>query len=161
MFSLITKTVNKKGCFDLQFRRDVKHNRANKPVYYSWKVQFIITGKYQDEDLLRKVKKTFNCGRLHFIDKNKIRYSVQKIDHLYSKVVPLLKKCQLLEKKKNDFELWAKAIEILFQNKRKKIKNWQKEDFVKLIEIQKKMQKYKTKKIKSQKWLSVAESILK
>jgi len=29
--------VDGEGCFDLQFRRDIRHKRLGKPVYYSWK----------------------------------------------------------------------------------------------------------------------------
>lgn len=190
--------INETGCFDLQFRRDVKHNRPNRPVYYGWKAQFVVMGKIWskakrnsfsssparaatkggkedlssftslslressvDEDLLRKIQNSLNCGRLHFVGENKIRYSVQDIDNLYNKVVPFFKKNYFSGNKKQDFGLWAKAIEILFQNKGKTIKEWKKDDFLQLIEIQKITKKYKAKKTQGQKWLSVAESISK
>ena len=157
----ITKIVNEAGCFDLQFRRDVKHNRPNKPVYYGWKAQFVVMGKYDDENLLRGIQNSLNCGRLHFVGENKIRYSVQDIDNLYNKVVLFFKENHLSGKKKQDFDSWAKAIEVLFQNKGKAIKEWKKKDFLQLIEIQKIRQKYKSKKIQGQKWLSIAEAISK
>jgi hypothetical protein len=153
--------INSQGCFDLQFRRDVKYNRPNRPVYYGWKAQFVVMGKYKDEDLLRKIQNSLNCGRLHFVGENKIRYSVQSIDDLYNKVIPFFKEYDLSGNRKQNSEWWSKAIEILFQNKGKAIKEWKKEDFLQLIEIQKIMQKYKIKKIQGQKWLPVAESISK
>ena len=178
MALFITKIVNKKGCFDLQFRRDVKYKRPNKPIYYSWKAQFIIVGRYQDENVLRKIQSALGSGRLHFLSsysrkrrerrgqsplrlvaENKIRYSVQNIEDLHDKVVPFLKENKLAGNKKQDFEWWARAVEILFKNKGKEIKKWEKEDFFEVIEIQKKMQKYKSKKTQSQKWISVAKSI--
>ncbi len=155
----IKKFINKNSCFDLQFRRDIKYNRPAKPVYYSWKAQFVIMGKITEEDLLRAIKDTFDCGKIHFVLKNKIRYSVQSIDDLNNKVVPYFEKNKLSGNKKNDFEWWAKSIKILFENKGKKTKEWQKQDFIQMIEIHKEMQKYKVKKIKPEKWLSIAESI--
>ncbi|MDP2967409.1 MAG: LAGLIDADG family homing endonuclease [bacterium] len=155
----IANFVSKEGCFDLQFRRDVKYNRPNRPVYYGWKAQFVVMGKYKDEDLLRKIQNSLNCGRLHFVGENKIRYSVQSIDDLYNKVIPFFKEYDLSGNRKQNSEWWSKAIEILFQNKGKAIKEWKKEDFLQLIEIQKIMQKYKIKKIQGQKWLPAAKSI--
>ena len=153
-------SINKNICFDLQFRKDVKHKRFNKPVYYSWKAQFVIVGGYQDEDLLRKIQKTLNCGQLHFLNLNKIRYSVQKINNLHNKIVPYFKKHELSGNKKKDFELWAQAVEILFKNKRKELKKWKKQDFLEIIEIQKKTQKYKIKKTQGEKWIPEAQIIL-
>lgn len=153
----IINFVKNQACFDLQFRRDVKHKRTNKPVYYSWKAQFILMGKYEDEDLIREIQKILNCGRLHFSAKNQIRYSVQSLDDLYQKVIPFLRGLKLSKNKKQDFEWWSKAVEILFENKGKTIKEWKKQDFLELMEIQKTMQKYKAKKGQSQKWLSQAE----
>jgi len=156
----IANFISKEGCFDLQFRRDVKHKRPQRPVYYGWKAQFVVMGKYKDEDLLREIQNSLNGGRLHFVGENKIRYSVQSIDDLYNKVIPFLKEYDLSGNKKRNFEWWSKAVEILFQNKGKAIKEWKKEDFRQLIKIQKIMQKYKIKKIQGQKWLSAAESII-
>ena len=162
--------INKNSCFDLQFRRDVKHKRLNKPVYYCWKAQFILIGNYQDEDMLRSIQAVLGCGRLNFVAKNKIRYSVQSIVDLNNKVVPFFKKYNLSGNKKNDFELWAKGVQILFQNKGKNLslikdkehfnqeKKWKKDDFIQVIEIQKEMQKYKIKKVQGEKWLPMAES---
>jgi hypothetical protein len=155
----INQSTNKNICFDLQFRKDVKHKRPAKPVYYNWKAQFVILGNYQDEELLRTIQNVLKAGRLNFLKINQIRYSVQKIDDLYYKIVPYFKKNQLFGKKKKDFQLWAEAIEILFQNKGKKIKKWPKQDFLKIIEIQKKADQYKIKKIQGEKWLAEAELI--
>ncbi len=71
-----------------------------------------------------------------------------------------------------DFELWAEAIEIIRRNKRKTMNvkaglkgftktSWNKQDFSRLIEIQKSMQEYKSKRPQGFKWVSVAESIAK
>lgn len=155
----IADQVSQEGCFDLQFRRDVKKKRSNSPVYYAWKAQFVITGNYQDEDLLRNIQNSLGCGRLHFVGSNRIRYSVQDIDSLDQKVVSFFRENALAGKKKHDFDLWAQAVEIIRQNKGKEIKKWRKKDFRQMIKIQEMMQKYKTKKISEQKWLAEAETI--
>lgn len=160
------------GCFDLQFRRDVRHERTNKPVYYGWRVQFVIVVRNDDKELLRKIQDALNCGRIHFARGDQVRYSVQDIDNLYNIIVPFFKKYPLSGKKKKDFELWAVAIEIIYRNKRKTMNvkegirgfiktNWNKEDFQRLIDIQKSMQRYKSKRPQGLKWVSIAESIVK
>lgn len=161
--------VDGEGCFDLQFRRDVRHERTNSPVYYGWKVQFAIVCRIDEEELFKKIKETLNCGEIYFARGDQVRYSVQAIDTLKDIIVPFFKKYQLSGKKRVDFELWAEAVEIIYQNKQKsntekgtrgfsRIK-WHKADFVRLINIQKEMQKYKAKRNQGFKWISIAESI--
>jgi len=157
----IIKTVNENGCFDLQFRRDVRHKRTNSPTYYSWKAQFVIVGSLDKEDLLRKIQNTLNCGRIHYVTGTQLRYSVQAIDELYNTIVPFFGTNQLSGKKKRDFELWTEAIKIIYQNKGNKLTGWSKENFQGLINIQKAMLKYKVKKTQASKWLPVAQSIAK
>jgi hypothetical protein len=158
------------GCFDLQFRKDVRHERLNKPVYYGWRYQFVIVVRNDDEELLRKIKNTLNCGSINFARGDQARYSVQDIENLYNIIIPFFRKYPLSGKKKKDFELWAEAIEIIYRNKRNTTNvkkgfrgfiknNWSKEDFLRLIEIQRLMQKYKSKRPQGYKWLSIAESI--
>lgn len=106
--------VDGEGCFDLQFRRDIKYERINKPVYYSWKVQFAIVLREDDEDLLKKVQTILNCGYIYRVCNNQIRYSVQDIESLHNIIIPFFKKYPLFGKKKRDFELWSKAIEIIY-----------------------------------------------
>jgi len=164
--------VDGEGCFDLQFRRDVRHERINKPVYYGWKVQFVIVVRDDDEELLRAIKDTLNCGCIHFARGDQVRYSVQDIDTLYNIIVPFFEKYALAGKKRKDFELWTEAVEILYRNKRKTMNikkgtrgfvktNWNKKDFRRLIDIQKAMQKYKARRAQGFKWISIAESIAK
>lgn len=153
--------LNQRTCFDLQFRRDVRHKRTGSPVYYSWKAQFVITGSLNEEDLLRRIQEIIGCGKLHYITARQLRYSVQSIDELHNNIIPLfLGRYSLSGKKKTDFELWAKAIEILYQNKGKLLSQWPKDQFGQLIEIQKAIQKFKAKKVQSAKWLPVAKAVL-
>ena len=39
----VAEITNQDGCFDLQFRKDVRHERSGSPTYYRWKIQFVIT----------------------------------------------------------------------------------------------------------------------
>ena len=156
----ITEIVNENGCFNLQFRRDIRYKRTGKPVYYSWKAQFVIILKTEQEEILREIKKILQCGELHFINQGShFRYSVQSINDLYQFIVPYFENNPLSKTKQKDFILWAEAIKILYQHKGQPLLSWPKQDFLRLIEIQKSMSQYKSRKIKSPKWLNIAESI--
>ncbi len=141
------------SCFNLQFRRDIKHNRINQPTYYRWKVQFILL---EEIELLNKISNIFGCGKI-YVNKSQPRFVVQNIDNLYNIVVPFFKDYQLSgEKRKKDFSLWAEAVGIIYKNKRKNLKNWKRKDIQRIIEIHKEMQRYKLRP-REAKWLSVAE----
>ena len=168
----IVEFVAKEGCFNLQFRRDVRHKRTGSPIYYCWKAQFALSGTYEKEKIFRQIKDILNCGRIHFVGEKQVRYSVQSIDDLYNKVIPFFQKYPFSGNKKNDFDLWAEAVKIIFQNKRKNKyakkgvrgfsrTKWNKDDFLRLIEIEKIMQKYKVRRPQSLKWLAVAEELAK
>ena len=123
----IVTLVNNSGCFDLQFRKDTRHKRLNSPTYYRWKLQFVITAPKENYKLMEKVKKYIGCGEIH-ITENQIRFSVQKIDDINNIIVPFFRKNKLLENKKKDFELWKKAVEIIYKNKGRYLGKWQKND---------------------------------
>jgi len=156
----IAKIANEAGCFDLQFRKDVRHKRTNSPTYYCWKAQFVITGSVEKEDTLKKIQQALDCGKLHYITGTKIRYSVQKLEDLQNKIMPFFNENSLSKDKKRDFELWAQAIGILYQNKGKSLSQWPKDLFRQLINIQKSSQQYKSKKTRTPKWIPVAEAVL-
>ncbi|MFA5878290.1 MAG: LAGLIDADG family homing endonuclease [Candidatus Staskawiczbacteria bacterium] len=152
----IVQIVNQEGCFDLQFRKDTKANRTNSPTYYRWKVQFIITKNASQSNVLESVRDTLQCGNVHVV-KNQARYSVQNITEVYECVVPYFKKHALSGKKKNDFQAWSKAVEIIYKNKGKILAAWIPGDFQKLMAIHKDIAKYKSRPKKA-KYLSMAET---
>ena len=154
---ILSQDCFKEACFDLQFRKDVKHNRPKNPTYYRWKAQFVILLNKEETELLKKIKTGLGCGRIH-LSKDKARYSVQNIDNLYNIIIPLFKQYQLPENKKKDFGLWSKALKIIYRNKGKSLLKWKKKDFQRLIELQKLAQRYKEKS-RSSKWISIAESL--
>jgi len=89
-----------------------------------------------------------------------VRYSVQNLDELKTIIIPYFKGHGIFKEKENDFKLWAQAVDILNKNKGKILSAWDKKDLVKLLEIQKTIQKFK-KRPKKSKWFSMAESLAK
>ena len=155
----ITSLANKGGCFDLQFRKDTRYERVNSPTYYRWKAQFVVTSPKEDIKLLEKIKKEMRCGEIN-ISKDQARFSVQKIDDIAGIIVPFFKKNLLADKKKKDFELWAKGVEIIQKNKGKPLASWKKNELCSLIEIHKSSTKYKNRP-RAPKWLSMAKAFSK
>ncbi|MEK7658293.1 MAG: LAGLIDADG family homing endonuclease [Patescibacteria group bacterium] len=155
----IASLVNSDGCFDLQFRKDIRRERTNSPTYYRWKIQFVITCPKDSIKTLEKVKKIFGCGKVG-VNKGQARFSVQKIDDITGIVVPFFRKNQLADKKKKDFELWRKAVDIIYKNKGKYFASWKKNDLLSLIEIQKSSIKYKSKP-RQLKWIEMAQLLAK
>ena len=155
----ITSLTSDNGCFDLQFRKDTRHERINSPTYYRWKAQFIITCPKFEAKIMEKVKKELGCGKIHII-KNQARFSVQKIDEITKYIIPFFKKNPLSGNKKKDFELWNKAVGIIHQNKGKYIGQWKKSDLFSLLEIQKSKTKYKIFS-REPKWVDMAQTIAK
>ena len=155
----ITSLVNNDGCFDLQFRKDTRHERTNSPTYYRWKAQFVVTGPKESAKILEKIKSKFRCGEVH-ISKDQARFSVQRIDDIISVVVPFFRKNILRDAKRKDFELWAKGVETIRKNKGKYLVGWKKHDLLQLIEIHKSAAKYKNRP-RQPKWLEMAQALAK
>src|SRR3989338_7528032 len=116
-FNLL-ELANSDACFDLQFRKDTRHERTGSPTYYRWKLQFVITGPKDSIKIMEKIKKEFGCGDVS-TTAGQARFSVQKIDDIYETIVPYFQKNTLMGAKKKDFQLWQKAVEIIYKNKGK------------------------------------------
>lgn len=155
----IVDLVNCDGCFDLQFRKDTRHERTNSPTYYRWKTQFIVTSQKENIKTLEKVKNEIGCGEIT-ISRDQARFSVQKISDIAEVVVPFFRKNCLADNKKKDFELWAKGVEIIQRNKGKYLASWKKNDICSLIEIHKSSSKYKIRP-RQPKWLEMAKALSK
>ncbi len=155
----VVNLVNNDGCFDLQFRKDTRHERTNSPTYYRWKAQFIVTVHKDKEKLLKKIKKEMGCGEIN-TSKDQARFSVQNISNIVDVVVPYFKKNCLADKKKKDFELWYRGVDILYRNKGKALVSWKKNDINQLIEIHKSSAKYKSRPRQS-KWMDMAKAFSK
>ena len=155
----IVDLVNNDGCFDLQFRKDTRHDRTNSPTYYRWKAQFVVTSPADNIKTLEKIKNELECGEVT-VSKDQARFSVQKISDISGIVVPFFRKNQLSNNKKKDFDLWAKGVEIIQKNKGKYLSTWAKNDLCTLIEIHKSTAKYKNKP-REPKWLEMAQMFTK
>ena len=152
----VAEITNQDGCFDLQFRKDVRHERSGSPTYYRWKIQFVITCPKEQIKILQKVKRELACGEI-YTTKNQSRFCVQTIDNIIEDIVPYFTKNKLSGNKKRDFELWKKAVEIIAENKGKKILAWKKSDLNALIQIHKSIAQYKNKPRQS-KWADMAKT---
>lgn len=155
----IPEIVNTEGCFDLQFRKDVRHKRTGSPTYYRWKIEFAVTGPINKSGVLEKIGQTLKCGKLTK-SAGQARYSVQKIEDLNETVIPYFNKNQLAGKKKNDFNLWQKAVKIIYNNSGKPLLSWKKSDFLQILEIHKSAQKHKLKP-RTAKWAKDAQEFVK
>lgn len=158
IFSIVN-IANQDGCFDLQFRKDTRHERTNSPTYYRWKAQFVITTSAANKNSMDKIAKELKCGAVS-ISKDQARFSVQKIDDIIGVVIPYFNKNSLAGNKKQDFNLWAKGVDVIYKNKGKHLASWKKSDLLQLIEIQKTSAKYKTKS-REPKWLEMAQAFAK
>lgn len=160
--------VDGEGCFALKFRRDIRHERKNKPVYFYWDIEFAIELRQDDRGLLEKIQATLECGRINVNRRGVARYSVQRIEDLNSIIVPFFTKHRLYGKKQHDFGLWKEATSIFQRNQRQELNiqkgkrgfcktMWNPKDLKRLIEIHKEMKQYKSKR-EEWKWLSGASS---
>lgn len=155
----VVNLANNDGCFDLQFRKDTRYERTNAPTYYRWKAQFIITLPKNGEKNLQKAKKVLGCGKVT-VAGAQARYAVQKIDDIIECIIPYFKKNTLIQNKKKDFELWAKGVQIIKNNKGKYLINWKKSDLSTLLEIHKSCAKYKSRP-RAPKWMKMAQVLAK
>ncbi len=158
--SWLDRLIDEEGSFNLQFRRDVRYERPNHPIYYRWKAQFIIVLNKDNKKNAVKIKNFLNCGKICFAE-NQTRYAVQNIDDLYNIIIPFFKNKKLSNRKTSELNLWAKAVNIIYRHKGKNLATWNKKDFQDLLKTYKSIQKDKSKNSPQHKWDSIAESIAK
>lgn len=157
--------VDGEGCFALKFRRDARKERKNQKVYFYWDVEFAINLKFDDRDILERIKNTLECGIVHDMNtRNLVRYSVQTTEDLHTKIVPFFEKYPLHAKKLHDFNLWKEAVKIFKNNQRVTVNRkpgakgfykvkWDKDDLKRLEEIHEAMKQYKGGNRGNWKWL--------
>ena len=102
------------GCFSISIFRN-KTLRSGFQIF----PEFVLTQGARGLDALEKVQKFFGCGKIY---ENKrydnhreslYRYCVRNKNDLITIICPFFNKYQLLTAKKNDFELFKKALEII------------------------------------------------
>ncbi|MBI3638368.1 LAGLIDADG family homing endonuclease [Candidatus Wolfebacteria bacterium] len=165
--------VDGEGCFALKFRRDVRHERKNQPVYFYWDIEFAITLRGDDLEILKDIQNTLECGKIsiNINKRNMARFSVNKIEDLSDKIIPFFKQHHLRAKKKEDFKLWKEAVYIMYKNKglatnisttgnprgKRKI-FWPIEELLRLEKIHKEMKGYKSTR-GEWKWINQIENL--
>ncbi len=157
--------VDGEGCFALKFVREVKYSRLGKPEYFYWDIEFVISLKQDDKNILERIRDSLECGLVSGPNKNgAVRYAVNKIDDLRDKILPFFEKYPLQAKKRSEFELWREAVDIFYKNKKKvvstgKIDNssqknrWNPKDLKRIEEIKKLMEIYKGGNRHDWKWI--------
>lgn len=146
----IAGLVDGEGCFSFRPYNEVKRHRKGAPVYFRWQAEFVIGLRADDWQLLELVRDSIGCGTVTG-SRGAVRYSVQGINKLRNIIVPLFIKHPLHGKKQKDFELWSRAIEILYQhaggnNKAFTKKPWEAEEIAKLKTYWISMREIKTNK---------------
>lgn len=146
--------VDGEGCFYLTYRKEIKHHRKGAPVYYRWTPYFAITLREDDIDIFYKIKSTLGCGSIYLLKAKGKEYrlayfGIQNMDDLFNKILPFFRKYPLRAKKRLDYELWSKALLLLYKYKIGKYKIGQRRcstnDHKVLFEIRKQMRTYKSK----------------
>ena len=99
--------VDGEGCFFIHFRRDVRHERKNKPVYFYWDIGFAIVLRGDDKGILEEIQRTLNCGKISMDRRGMARYEITNLQDLLTKVAPFFEIHPLRAKKRSDFLLWV------------------------------------------------------
>lgn len=140
--------VDGEGCFYLTYRSEIRYDRPGKPKYFRWTPYFAINIRGDDREILEKIKTTVNCGNVYMLNRKDgvkmAHYIIQNVDDLYTKILPFFKKYPLRAKKRHDFELWSKALQIRYGNKHDRV-SCSPEDNKILFSIRQKMREYKSK----------------
>jgi hypothetical protein len=152
--------VDGEGCFSLNFRRDVRHERGKRtgiiPVYFYWDILFAIVLRGDDRDVLEKIKNTLGCETVTGPNtKGQVRFQVTNIYDLSDKILPFFERYQLHAKKRYDFDLWKEAVCLVKNNQKIKINRlpgkrgfqkvpWNPIDLKRLEEIRIEMKKFKS-----------------
>ncbi|KUK79198.1 MAG: Ribosomal protein 3/homing endonuclease-like fusion protein [Microgenomates bacterium 39_7] len=115
--SYVAGFVDGEGCFTIVIS---KHKQ--KRLGLDARLHFEIELRADDEEILRRIQKTLQCGRIYHLDYSKygwaphVEYKVSSIKDLTQKVIPFFKNHPLQAKKKHSFECFCQAAEI-FQRK--------------------------------------------
>jgi hypothetical protein len=133
MIGWIIGYVDGEGCFSASLFR-------NKTTKFGWQVfpEFVVTQGEKSKKSLEIILKFFKCGKV-FVNKrydnhneNIYRYCVRSKKDLTEVVIPFFRKNQLKTAKKEDFEIFAKIVTMMNENKHSKLSGMKK--IAKMIE---------------------------
>lgn len=109
--------VDGEGCFSVSIFK----NRTTKSGFQVMP-EFVVTQGEKSLDSLKEIKDFFKCGAIYVnrrYDNHKeniYRYCVRSIKDINEKIIPFFKTNQLRTFKKNDFEIFCKAVEMKLSN---------------------------------------------
>ena len=110
--SYVIGLVDGEGSFNVRVNPD-KNRRAKVELKFSLKL------RYQDKEILKKLKKFFDCGNIYIQnDKRKnhtkcYRFEVQNKKEIDEKIIPFFNKnYPKIASRKRDFELFKKIVEL-------------------------------------------------
>lgn len=143
--------IDGEGCFFLTYRKETKLTRKGHPTYYRWSASFAMTLREDDIEILKRIIDTLECGNVYLLNTKdrmlgcqQAYLGIQNTNELYNKVLPFFRKFPLRAKKRHDFELWATALEIIYNNKKNRRAYSQKDHKV-LTKLRNDMRVYKQK----------------
>lgn len=125
----ITGFTDGEGCFTLYVRADRQKRKNAIVTYYRWQVDFAITLRGDDIDMLHKIKTYFGCGVVslsrkadtqHAHNYGQAGYHIASPSDIVRSVIPHFEKYPLNSKKQRDFELWKEAVMIIKMAKDRK-----------------------------------------
>jgi intein-encoded DNA endonuclease-like protein len=134
--------VDGEGCFYLTYRSETRRERAGSPTYFRWTPYFTILLREDDLEILKQIQRALACGKIYHMKGGQVSVGIQNINDLFEKVVPFFIKYPLRAKKKNDFNLWCKALEIVYKNKCNKT-SCSVQDSLRLTELRQQMKEIK------------------
>jgi hypothetical protein len=110
--------VDGEGCFSVSMFR-------NKTTRYGWQVfpEFVVTQGEKSLKSLKFIRNFFGCGKIFInrrYDNHKediYRYCVRSIKDLDEKIIPFFKENNLKTEKKKDFEMFAKIVSLMLEQK--------------------------------------------
>lgn len=136
--------VDGEGCFTIVIS---KHKQ--KKLGLDARLHFEIELRDDDEEILRSIQETLDCGRIYHLNYQKygwhphVELKVSSIKDLQHKLIPFFRKYHLRGKKRHSFELFTQAAEIFYSKM-----HLTTEGIQQLYKIREKMNKYSKKNIK-------------
>ena len=117
------------GCFAINISKrnygpKDPHGHKTDKTYISWAPYFQLTQRADtiNKELLDLVQNTLNVGTV-YPSKNKgnkapqFRFVVRKVEDLCQVIIPLFEKYPLRSKKRLEFEVWAKGVKALYNER--------------------------------------------
>ena len=109
----ITGLIDGEGCFSVSFslRKKLSTGIETRP-------SFSLSLNQRDLDLLKEVHTYFKCGGIRFSKSDRTyKYEVRNIRDIQKSIIPHIDRFPLHGSKSNDFDLFKKICEKIYQNK--------------------------------------------